>query len=410
MLEVCLFVELLSQEQNANVLRLLNFQLQSLEVKPTTKRRFNGYTVQRKTASIDSFIEAASEQKHNKITVSYQIASGTSKQNGLLLTHIHQVLNISPTNSLWASTKVWPHHKSPAVNNEYKTYQSFEYYLKLNEVSVYPSCLTTIISMKTDLAVGEVGSRVLDLLAICLSTLSCPVSGAATISISENIKNLQGGPPNILANLEMWPKAYPLLGERFDALHPFLIGSPDLCNSFVQALEKHVALPVPKAVSSTANAIRLSNKILSDPKTSNYVSDYLVPRDDSTAKVTLGDASKGEHRIGGNMFYTQRRYNQLIVEDKIPILQILRRLPVIHHKYLDMLGIDALDVLVEARDPHLDKLHQAAIDEAFSKLPESMALSERVWNAHLIEWRKMRYTQALLDFIRQIYLNSSEVR
>jgi hypothetical protein len=320
---------------------------------------------------------------------------------------IHKITNymlVSPTNLLWAPTSGY----EPSSYNDKatrRTYESKERSLKWNEISIYPTLLESVIELQGSTVKDKMHQKMLNLLSRSIpdALLANTITGCAELDEHSELI----GFINILNQLAPWPKTYPLLGERFDDLHPILIGSLPLCTNLASAFGDAVKL---ETLSSTEGeqvlgAVWLPEAILQEPNSRTIAQQWLVPKDQSTAPRQR-DSTLGEFKVG----FTARRWRELSERGMTPQIPHGRRLlHVIQPQYCLMIGIDPDDMLIRVLQDEIARELEQEIDACFTELPVEMPLVQRVWLAHKRAWAKWSFDcQEILSFIKNKFFNDVE--
>lgn len=205
--------------QDAEVLNLLRFPsapLVPLNSKTKAKYWSRGSTVYKKPKDLNKFITLMSEEHINMIALNYQFSPHHILEADIVVQKITNQLDISPTNALWAPTRVYEPSSYKAKKIR-RSYQSLEISLKWHEVFMYPTLLTSLIELQGSTDKEQVYQIMLDLI---LKSIPETLAGHAITGYAEI-----GCLDNIVRMLTGWPKTYPLLNERFSELHSILISS-----------------------------------------------------------------------------------------------------------------------------------------------------------------------------------------
>lgn len=387
-------LQLLSQAQDESafeLVRLLGPLVSWPQVKPRMRAWARGW-VRRKGGrlkTMDALIQALSEHAANEIEIAFEVSEPYSLgKSGLSVDSIRCVLKVSPTNSLWASVRgfVLSGREDEARR---ASFESRELALRWNEITNCPTLLDVVCETDSDLD----GEHLLHAFWTVLpQELPASDTWTGTSGCAELLAETHFH-PDVLESLAPWPRAYSLLGHRFDDLHSILLGQLSTTDGLARALGHGVEVKRITCGSSqeSLGVLWLPNDMLNDPEKRVCAQPWLVTRDSTTTPLEL-QAGRGEFRVGSHVFYTQRRLKELDASGRLPTLPSgFRRFPLVATKYCAQVGIDPEEMLVDLwQDPLIDQA-QHDIDRALSQSDSGTPLIERIWQAHEATYRKWLY-------------------
>ena len=351
-------------------------------------------------SSIDGLVDRLSKDQANEVEVAftfsvpYEIPSARFK-----IRSIRCSLAISPTNRLWAQVTGFslPRHEDELRR---ASYESREQSLKWSGITSCPTLLEALFEIDAVNSGDELTRSFWEAIPETVATAVTwsSLSGCADLHDPMVFRE------NILESLAAWPKSYPLLGRHFDDLHPILLGPISTCEALGKALGEHVSL---RRMGRSENSgmlglLWLPLGVVGDPNNRALARPWLVPRDDSVKPRDL-DSSRGEFRVGGKVFYSQRRAKELRDQGVLPTLpRGFREFELIASKYCLLLGIDSEQMPVDLWQEPLITRVQREIDRAFDASGVDLPLIERVWRAHESMYRKWLYaSEEPLQFLRE---------
>jgi hypothetical protein len=338
-----LHVQLASLEQDERAMDLLQFPTEPLlpnQFDLRVTRCSRGRQIQSRRRTKKSLAEL-SNQKSNKIRAIYTTKPATIPDPELVITKITNILHLSPTNSLWESASGYE-AEGRLDKKRRRSLEGLERGLRWSGLSTYPTLLESFIELESDAEPNTILSVFFERLA-----LSFPPDLLKTriVGCADFVRYI---PLNMLEVLAPWPDAYKYLVDRFDDLHPILIGASSLAQGFAGLSLNNVEIkPVlSENGSSVMTLLRIPETTLRDRTSVVLASGFLVPKDETTTNRHEWSAALGEHTIGGNPMFTWRRTWELIEQGLLPTPEpgtVVRHF--IHPKYCQMLGIDPADSL-----------------------------------------------------------------
>jgi hypothetical protein len=227
--------QLWTMSRDVDALQLLAFPSEPLVPKYISVRigrwaegKFH-YTTSR---NIDSCIANLARQKANEIRVTHKFVFNQHSIKGvrIALARVTSSLSISPTSVLWAPTGGYK-AEGRADFGRQLSFQSYERSLKVSGIKACLTLLESWIEFHAEADRETLAAALVEALGLSLGQrIPGQILGCA-----EFIDD--GFWPNIFMRLAPWPKTYPMLAERFDDLHSFMIGPAPLCEELGQALE-----------------------------------------------------------------------------------------------------------------------------------------------------------------------------
>lgn len=385
-----IYIQLISQDQTENVLNLLHFPSGLLLPTHATMKAFWTDGIQKYSSEYTDIKHLLPSVINSKLdTLRNEYFLPDSNVQDITIRKAFQYLDMSATNTLWSSTKLWSDQERKKHHAAFLNLQGKDYSLKQRGLSQYPTCLTTYFEVIGHITLQDVQPWFTSMLAQSLNErlLSTLLFGAANYSIepeSEHKASLR-----ILNNLDKSPPSIAALGQKADALHPWIIADTKLCQDISRLLPTEVrVVPIDCEPASSLSILEIPKAIAASPEAAEPARDFLIcaiPKDTSLRQPQ--DFGK-RFSVSGATFFTQRHYNQLRVNDQIPPENSLKWLPLIHRRYCDMMKIDDLDMLVQSAYPENEKRLQEEIDSVFMSLSETMSVEERIWEAHVAVWKQ----------------------
>jgi hypothetical protein len=326
------------------------------------------------------------------------------------------IFDMSPTNSMWASTDHAPPSQSKQTDGRFSRLEGRECRRRLQEVTNDPTdfFLLHAAMIRDDTDIDQVALWQMDVLRELLTTYirrdNIYITAAATYESDENTPFKQH---TYRFLLQSHRKCWPMLGAKIDALHPVLVAKRDTCNGVYNALaplatENNITFQRPEVVYESRDLalMHVPRRLILNPQSNYLVRDWLVPMDDSTADYRFGDGP-GEYRIGGILYFARWRFEEVRAQRKLESSNLVM-LPMIHDKYLSLIGIEPGDMLVAGR--YLQNYHaeQELIDDAFNSLGSEINIKKRIWLAHDNVWKRRTkpMSLALRRFILDRYFRN----
>ncbi|MDB6124732.1 MAG: hypothetical protein JWQ71_3725 [Pedosphaera sp.] len=158
------------------------------------------------------------------------------------------VFSPSPTCALWLPTREWRGTDVTRTSrNKYMTVQNKEQVLRAHHVTKEPSVLEVVLAIDTKSSPDTVLDACADWLAGALTKdfdkfhiFGCCDIGGPEVRIEIEVRTIAVWDIQVMANVK--PPAYPILGDRFEALHPLMFGAKRVCQGINKALEKDASL------------------------------------------------------------------------------------------------------------------------------------------------------------------------
>jgi len=348
--------------------------------------------------SLGALIEILSGQTANEIEIDFGITAPYAiGASGLTLHSLKCSLKLSPTNSLWMPASGYILSGMDEASRA--THESRELALKWNDVVSAPTLLDTLLELSEEARPRRVLRAFWEALPRVLpkSPVWRTVSGCA------DPWSLGVFSQDVLEVLAPWPRSYSLLGERFDDLHPILIGPVPICEGLARTLGEEAELSRAHDADGTAafGLLHIADTAFVNPAHRDAVQEWLVPRDAGTAPRALRE-DVGEFRMGAHVLYSLKRQKELEAQGRLPTMpEGLRYFPLVGPKYCAQLGIDPNEMPVDLWQEGLIEKARAEIDRNFDSLAVNLPLIERVWRAHEATYSRWLYgADARLAFLR----------
>jgi hypothetical protein len=147
----------------------------------------------------------------------------------------------SATSALWRPCRKWSMAVDGTVGNRWMNAKNREDALTYHKVKRAPSIFELALEVRTSISPEDILAECAVWLARVLPEVSrdLRVFGCGDVGGSEMFVVLEGGNPYMLdlrVMSSLWPRDYPKLGARMDAMHPVLFGSTRLCEGISSAL------------------------------------------------------------------------------------------------------------------------------------------------------------------------------
>lgn len=402
-----LIIQAFSHIQDDNVLNLLHafvplVGLKELQIKAKIWSR--GRSLYKRYKSAEKSMAKLKQQQFNSADIIYNFPPFCVTPK-IEICQIRQELEMSPTNTLWADTTDYEAegHKAEELR---MSYESREINLRFNRIERCPTLAITKIELNSCLKKNDLYKKIHDLFANSFShqLLLKQIGGCA--DIYEH--NIPFPILNLLSDLGPWPKAYPLLENYFDDLHPILIGKLNLCNKTAEILGSSVNLKtvISNNQSSKTGVLYIPEKIISQKKVRELVKQCLLPKDESTAHCKA-DPDLGEFELlpAKITIFTAKRLKELREQKMFPVSKNLYAVPVILSKYCTMIDLDPDHMVVYFVDRYIADQLKQNIDSFFTEMTEELMISKRIYLAHQKAWEQIGCV-TLMSFIKEKYFKS----
>jgi hypothetical protein len=172
----------------------------------------------------------------------------------------------SASSALWLSTAEWPQGGDSSTRNRRLNAKARELALTHYNVSHAPTVFEVVLELSTSLGCDEVLDAVARWIVSCgppmvraLEPFGCCDAGGPDYFVRFESNVLMTSGIRIMARV--LPIAYPVLGERFDALHPLMFGTASTCSRIAKAIGTGAELH-PAQRSTGVAAVRLSGECL----------------------------------------------------------------------------------------------------------------------------------------------------
>ncbi|MDZ8140136.1 MAG: hypothetical protein RM049_33415 [Nostoc sp. DedQUE04] len=402
-------IQILSFLQNSEVLNLLRFPTNPLlpkNVEVEASYWSRGCTVKKSSKNINNLINFLSDKQSNRISFSYNFIPYNIPGLDISVKKITNQLDISPTNLIWASTTGYQTHNysDEAIR---MTFESKAISLKHKEIYVYPTLLDCVIILKGSNNKDEMYQRLFNLLSCSIphTLMNKTIIGCAELDEhSELISFL-----NILNRLTPWANAYSFLSERFDDLHPILIGPLNLCRNLSSIFDNVVQLENVSGIDTeqALGIVFIPQTILKNTNSRNIAQPYLVPKDKSNDCYHQLNPILGEFEVGRSRIkvFTARRWRELSERGMTPQLrEDSKPFHVIQPEYCLKIGIDPDNMLIRVLQDEIARKIEQEINDCFGKLSIEIPLRMRVWLAHERGWSKWSFDcQEVLSFVKNYF-------
>lgn len=314
-------------------------------------------------------IDTLKGERSNEVRITW--ASAPSRPQAFRL--LEATLYISPTSSAWLSTADFPRDGRIDASMA-RSIASTEGSFIWNGIAAAPTLLEVGVEVDPN-SLHETSTEILHRFFSGM-TVPLEIFGWAGFRRSEAFD------PNVLDRLAPWPKALPMLGSRFDALHPILFGSRGLCEQVEEAFRSELERPAVEipAAGESVWIVALPEDLLEKAKGESF--EFLVPRDETT-KPREADPALGEYELRGTKVFTRKRRRELAAMG-LRTERLIDHEPtlVVSESFCELAGIDPDDVIeVDLHERNIPAI-KAEIEKRFSALGPDLPLRERIWLAH----------------------------
>ena len=289
-----LYFQVLTQFQTVEVARLLLLPAE-LQSDPSGCQLIisgGGKILRRRYQALDRAVADVQSFKFNELEARYSIRRDTAFRMSGTPVSVVGLLTVSPTCDLWFKAENWLAGGERAVRNRKMNAKARELGLRHYKVSRAPSILEFVLETDTT----EPKDKVLDACAEWLAAFipkplgplaifGCVDAGGPEYFVKIESNVLMTEHIRMMANLR--PPAYPELGQRFDALHPVMFGSKEVCEGIGAALGKQARVIPGGAVRDLA-VIRLGAGC-ELPDAHPRVSRWILPCVGETAGIEPGE-------------------------------------------------------------------------------------------------------------------------
>lgn len=398
-------IQLLSFEPGLQVLDLLHFPsnfLRPAGASLNVSLWSSGRKATGRFKQPSALIDWITRQTFNEIWITCK-PSQQSTESGRLV-RLDQRLMVSPKNHLWAGigeTKA----ETRTGENIRSSAETVEHGIRWHKLDAYPTLLETTLEFSCDLGHGELAEWIAEAVPESLNKLT--ISG-----VGEVVGDL-GIVANVLDNLAPWRRAISMLDDLFAGLYPLLIGPATRCSELASALALRGPVHLASVKRGSISVLSLGGEVLSDSRARELASPWLVPRDATTKNLEL-DSNKGEIRLGGHLYYTKKRFDELMAERLIPsIPEGYEYRPLVRPEDCHTLGVDEKEMLVAFSQVGNKVFEQ--IGEHIALRPADEPLSLKVVEAYREVYRERgfwlfgRKFEEVLSFLEERYFKGISV-
>ncbi|MFH2045790.1 MAG: hypothetical protein ABIK92_11660 [Pseudomonadota bacterium] len=345
-----------------------------------------------------SFISKLKDETFNTITINATFDRHLINNYNIEIHSMSFDLLVSPLNILWGNVYGYRVNKLK-LEKIRASFESKERSLRWNEVSKYPSLFVTVIEMNSDLNINKLKEESANLISLILD---------------KNIEELDFGcidlldsPPmlDMLQNLAPYPKTYQYLDEQFDEMHDFLIGKNDLCRALFDRLTKSKNISIDR-LTDKCSILSLYER---DENLISEINEYFVKKDQSTAAYKM-KPENGEYRIESRLFFTRRRYKELVKNKMLPTINAeeFSYFQILSDKFLTKINVYPDDVLVTPSQKVIFEGFYSEVDYNYEKLTDVKNERQRIWIAHEKTYTNPKYSIAkekIIKKIKELYFN-----
>ncbi len=352
-------LQLLSLSQGLEALDLLRFCAASGHATPRASVWSRGEEQPLAAASVEELLSALPERRFNEISVDQQWRDFAPAAGGeLTLKRVVMSLRLAPTHALWADTRpAGPEAREAGQRRA--TCESLARALRWNELTRYPTLLDARCDLRAPAGRPTLGAWQ-EFLQGALAGVPAQGTGYGDCGAP--------APVDVLQRLAPWPRGCAQLDTRFAGWHELLVGPPDLCAGLARALgvEARELCVAGRRVADRSLLLVPEEHLRARSVALERVAEFFVARDASTAHREL-DASAGEFRVGGHVYYSAARQSWL--DER----RALAEAPV-GHRYERLLAEDLCRVLgVEASRVLVTLLPSGALDALHGEIRARLA-------------------------------------
>ncbi len=370
----------------------------------------NGWQIAKHNSiKIDDYINSAEQTKHNSITLTSRTRPVLKTSLPHRLVRAYQDMRVSPTNSLWFPAAAWPAAKITENHRTFFGQRGLEYALKESDVAAYPTYVSTHLRYDTTGGAADFEEWFFRSIVEGMNNGALKYADYVGASFDPDPETTRhsGAGGSVDFDLSGWPKAFCMLGEFVDGLHPIMVASLNTCQALRGLLGDSLELcELQSRPGAERGVLRVPESIVLEHQRSSLIGLWLVPRDETTAYRRWWGESKGEFIIARQPCYTLRRYKELLSADKIPsppfpgspVVSLL-----VQARYCEMIRIDPEDMLLVWRYEATQRECQAQIDAYFTALPDFIPVRERVWEAHKAVWEGQHNFGEFIAFAAKRY-------
>ncbi len=361
-------LQLLSFAQGPEALDLLRFGAASAHATPRTSVWSRGESQPLAAASMEELLRALRGRRFNEVCVDQEwrdVVPATAA--ALTLKRVMMSLRLAPTHALWADTRpAGPEAREAGQRRA--SCESLARALRWNELARYPTLLDARCDVKAPAGRPTLGAWQ-DFLERALAGVPAQGTGYGDC-----------GPPapvDVLQRLAPWVRGCAQLDTRFAGWHELLVGPPEICAGLARALGVEARQLRVDGTNVAERSLLLvpEEHLRAQSASLERVAEFFVARDASTAHREL-DASAGEFRVGGHVYYSAARQSWL--EER----QALAEAPV-GHRYEPLLADDHCRVLgVEASRVLVTLLPSGALDALHGDMRARLAALPKPTQAH----------------------------
>ena len=291
------------------------------------------------------------------------------------------------------------------ARNIQRTHSGKERGLKWRSITDFPTLLESMIELESSLSKEQVFHAVFEMIQkdFPSSLVRDDISGAADLTRVQL-------PVNLLDAIAPWPRAIKYLKERFDKLHPILIGPPDRCARIAAGLAQSVMTKVLSSEFGSIGILHIPEEFTNSSETSTNVEALLIPRDDSMRVEYAPKEELGEFTVGTEMIFTYKRHLELT---RLGFLSPPDRshdyFHLIRPRYCEMLGWSPDEMVVRVSEKEMIRRIDAMLDIVFEELAHIHPLEQRIWRAHKDVNLKHGWPQNMMAFIEERCFGTHQV-
>jgi len=274
-------LELFSSIQDATVLSLLDFPKYPLLPQGTVfsiKRRSRGKVFQHKIKSLDGFANKLKNQQFNALEIKYQFKVFEFPGSFIRIKSMQGFFRVSPTNSIWADKETWPEPETYAARREFLSYGSKAGFIKNGQMILFPTFFDLYIDLTNEGTTEAVYQFMYDHLPTIIpdSIIKLGAFGYAELEVDNSASTifLHTIPARLASKLEN----FAMLNERFDSLHPLMIGPANVCSGLASSLGDDVSVQYksfPQSV-ERLGMLYIPSNILNNPDHKRYASSWII--------------------------------------------------------------------------------------------------------------------------------------
>jgi hypothetical protein len=242
-----LYFQFFSHDKSPNVINLLRatglFGNSDI-ARGFVKTLAHGSVAKKKFTSLDVLLARMAQSRFSQIEVTLDPATIKPSDIKGNVKSLNGVLTPSTTSALWLRTRDWRTHVTRTSENRWMTANNRERVMAHYGIRDEPSLFEMVMSLETSQSPSQILHRIPLLFAKKwprafekLDVFGCVDVGGSDLFVMLGAGNVSLDGVRVMSNIE--PPAYPVLGSRFDTLHPVMFGKRALCKGIARAVGRN---------------------------------------------------------------------------------------------------------------------------------------------------------------------------